>query len=88
MSSVVDHLVAARERGERVAVATIKTGVGAGSRLIVWPGGEGVGDLGSPRLNQRVALYLETVLERRAAAQTKRFDGPGGEVVVSVEFVG
>ena len=45
--------------GETVAVATVLTGQRTGARLAVWSAGHTFGDLGWPRLNQRVALYAE-----------------------------
>lgn len=75
--------------GERVAVATIAAGAGAGRRLLVWSAGHTYGDLGWPRLNQRVALYAEQLFARRdpPAESSKRFEGPGaGEVEVRFEL--
>lgn len=66
-------------QGERVAVATVVAGPGAGRRLLVWPAGHTFGDLGWPRLNQRVALYAEQLFEKGPREMTKTFDVPGGE---------
>jgi hypothetical protein len=73
--------------GERVAVATALEGAYLGARLVIWPAGHTYGDLGSPRLNQRVALYAEQLLERDGARPTvKRFDVPGvGKLGVRIE---
>jgi hypothetical protein len=83
---IVQRLARSLERGERVAVAEIVSGVGAGRRLLVWSAGHTYGDLGWPRLNQRVALYAEQLFARGAAApeeSVKRFAVPGeGEVDV------
>lgn len=70
-------------RGERVAVATLVAGPGAGARLVVWSAGQTYGDLGWPRLNQRVALYAEQLFERKNPPETstKRFEIPGAGVV-------
>jgi len=76
-------------RGERVAVATVTAGPRAGSRLLVWSAGQTYGDLGSPRLNQRVALYAEQLIDRKNAPEssTKRFELPGaGEVEITIEL--
>ena len=70
--------------------ATALDGPRAGSRLRVWPAGQCAGDLGWPRLNQRVALYAEQLLERRAspASASKPFDVPGvGKVEVRFELI-
>ena len=89
-AAIERELAACRARGERVAVATLGSGPAAGARLLVWPTGESFGDLGWPRLNQRVALYAEQLLERGAAAPArKRFDLPDvGKVDVEIELVG
>ncbi len=89
MSDRTDELLAeSRARGERVALATALDGVRAGERLLVWSAGHTYGDLGWPRLNQRVALYAEQLFDRGAAATTaKKFDLPGaGKVEIRVEL--
>ena len=65
---------------------------GAQTTLEVWPAGHYRGDLGEARLNQRAALYAESVLEKSARSGApmpgplrKSFDGPEGPV--EVEFV-
>jgi len=73
-------------RGETVALATVAEGPGQGHRMLVWKAGHTRGDLGWPRLNQRVALYAEQLLERGARPVEKPFDGQGGRVVVRFEF--
>jgi hypothetical protein len=64
----------------------------ANATLEVWPAGHYRGDLGEARLNQRAALYAESVLEKstRPGAPVpgvlrKSFDGPDGPV--ELEFV-
>ena len=76
-------------RGERLAVATALDGGHAGARLLVWSAGHTFGDLGWPRLNQRVALYAEQLFDRgTTAASEKRFDVPGaGKVRIRIEFL-
>ncbi|HLF57761.1 MAG TPA: XdhC family protein [Thermoanaerobaculia bacterium] len=84
----LDALAArARAGGERYALATVLEGAHAGARLLVWGAGHCFGDLGWPRLNQRVALYAEQLLERAAVEPTvKRFEVPGsGRIEVRVE---
>ena len=67
--------------GETVALARIRHGSMRGARLLIWPSGQAMGDLGSPRLNQRVALYAEGLLAR-GGSERKRFEVPGGEIEV------
>lgn len=82
MVDAVDKaLEAALRAGESVALARVVCGAGAGSRLLVWRRGEALGDLGSPRLNQRVALYAEGLLAR-GGSERKHFDVPGGDVEI------
>jgi hypothetical protein len=82
-------LADSRAQGESVALATVLAGPKAGSRLLVWSAGHTYGDLGWPRLNQRVALYCEQLFEAKTKGEvsTKRFEVPGGEVEVQVELV-
>jgi len=74
-------------RGERVARAIVVV-PGAGEHvLLVWPAGHTFGDLGWPRLNQRVALYAEQLFEKGPREMTKAFDLPDGtRVDVRFEF--
>ncbi len=88
--SELDRLLAeSRARGERVAIATALGGPQNGTRLLVWSAGHTFGDLGWPRLNQRVALYAEQLFERGVTtAAIKRFDVPGApKIEVSIEIV-
>ena len=48
-------------RGERVARATVVTAHGGERALLIWPAGHTFGDLGWPRLNQRVAAVCDQV---------------------------
>ena len=74
-------------RGERVARATVLTAHGAERALLIWPAGHTFGDLGWPRLNQRVALYAEQLFEKGPREMTKSFDLPdGSRVDVRFEF--
>jgi hypothetical protein len=73
-----------RESGEVVALARIVGGDLIGARLLVWRGGEALGNLGSPRLNQRVALYAEGLIER-GGAERKSFDVPAGAIEVETK---
>jgi len=76
-----------REAGERFVVATALEGRSSGAQLLIWSAGHTFGDLGWPRLNQRVALYGEQLLERGAVAPAvKRFDVPGtGKIQIRIE---
>jgi hypothetical protein len=85
--TVASRLSEALVRGDRVAVATVVRGTGEGRQLLVWPAGHTYGDLGWPRLNQRVALYAEQLFEKGPREMTKPFDVPGGEKLdVRFEF--
>ena len=89
MSDATDRLLAAsRARGERLALATVLDGERAGARLLVWTAGHTYGDLGWPRLNQRVALYAEQLFDRGTTATgSKKFDVPGAaKVEVRIEL--
>lgn len=70
-------------RGDRAALVTVVAGPGTGQQLLVWASGDSYGDLGHPRLNQRVALFVEQMLERApgAASFRKAFELPSGEAV-------
>lgn len=56
------ELAACLERRESVALATVVEGEGQGRQMLIWPRGETYGDLGSPRLNQRAALFAEQII--------------------------
>lgn len=86
--AIENALEEARAAGERVAVARVTAGPWKGRRLLVWPGGEALGDLGAPRLNQRVALHAEAMLERGERTTRKPFDLRGTTVEVEVRTVG
>ena len=72
-----------------VAEATVVDGARAGARLRIWPAGQIEGDLGWPRLNQRVALYAEQLFEKGTRAPSiKRFATPdAGDVRVRIDFL-
>jgi hypothetical protein len=88
MSPEVDGMLAASlGRGERVARATVLGSGDESQALLVWPAGHTYGDLGWPRLNQRVALYAEQLFEKGPRDMTKSFDLPDGtQVEVRFEF--
>lgn len=74
-------------RGVALARATVISGTSAGRRLLIWSAGQVYGDLGWPRLNQRVALFAEQLLSGAHEVVEKPFDLPQGEVVVRVEIL-
>jgi hypothetical protein len=74
-------LLATLEAGEAVAVATVVGGPGLGEQLVVWRAGQCRGDLGSPRLNQRAALYGEQLLLRPRPVR-KSFEIQGERIEV------
>ncbi|MCL4838108.1 MAG: hypothetical protein KJ058_09095 [Thermoanaerobaculia bacterium] len=82
--AVDDALARALAAGEAVAEAVAESGPAAGRRLLVWSAGEAFGDLGWPRLNQRVALFAEQLLDGTAERARKSFALPEGEVEVAV----
>jgi hypothetical protein len=88
MSRLDELLTESRANGERVALATALDGENAGARLLVWSAGHTFGDLGWPRLNQRVALYAEQLFERGVTQPSKkRFDVPGAaKIEIAIEL--
>lgn len=72
--------------GRPVARAIILRGPGTGRTLLIWPAGEIMGSLGSPRLNQRIALYAEAQFTKNwNGTLRKKFDQEGE--ILEVEFV-
>ncbi len=69
-----------------VALATVVAGPGVGCQLLVWPGGQTLGDLGSPRLNQRAALYADRLIPDHKCGR-KAFDREAQSVDVFFEVV-
>ena len=88
MNRGVDELLAeSLGRGERVARATVVVPRVGERVLLIWPAGHTFGDLGWPRLNQRVALYAEQLFEKGPREMVKSFDVPGGaKLDVRFEF--
>ena len=74
--------LAAATRAERlVCLATVvadssQEGGAVGRQLLIWPGGAVRGDLGTPRLNQRVSTFAERVFDSLAPAK-RGFDHQG-----------
>ena len=61
LSSIYTELESCLASGQLVVLATVVDGPGVGRQLLIWPGGQTLGDLGSPRLNQHAALYGEQI---------------------------
>lgn len=61
-SQILAELISCLDRQEVVVLATVVAGAGTGDQMLIWPRGETLGDLGSPRLNQRVALFAEQIV--------------------------
>lgn len=79
------ELAASLEDRQELVVATVVSGTGVGRQLLIWPRGETLGDLGSPRLNQRAALYAEQILpERRSGRKSFRWNGEEADVFFDV----
>lgn len=57
------------EERQLAALATVVDGPGIGNQLLIWPGGEALGDLGAPRLNQRAAIYGEQIIPDHATGR-------------------
>lgn len=75
--------------GRRVALAQAVGGESGGAELLIWASGETMGDLGSPRLNQRAALYAEQHFDRgHTGKAVKRFKDAGSVVEVRFDFPG
>jgi len=60
--AIYRQLSACLESRQLAALATVVEGPGIGNQLLIWPGGQTLGDLGAPRLNQRAAIYGEQVI--------------------------
>lgn len=85
MSDLAEQLDRSLAEGRSVARATIVNGPGAGRQMLIWPAGEIFGALGSPRLNQRVALFAEAQFSKNwQGTMQKRFDHAGQ--TLKVEF--
>ncbi len=81
-----DALARALAAGEAVAEAVAESGSPARPRPPLWSAGQSFGDLGWPRLNQRVALFAEQLLSGSATSGRKTFAMPGGEVEVGIRI--
>ena len=83
-SEIYQSLARCLNNRELVALATVVGGPGIGNQLLVWPRGETLGDLGSPRLNQRAALYAEQIVPSFQSGR-KRFRWNEAEIDVFFE---
>lgn len=80
------ELAASLAAGHPVARATLKSGPNAGRTVLIWPAGEMLGSLGSPRLNQRIALFAEAQFTKNwSGTLSKKFGQE--EEALEVEFV-
>ena len=76
LREIFDELIASLHARQSVVLATVVSGPQPGRQLLVWPRGETLGDLGSPRLNQRAALYAEQILSGGTSSRkTFRWEG-------------
>ncbi|MDX1501967.1 MAG: XdhC family protein [Thermoanaerobaculia bacterium] len=80
--AALERALAAREP---VALATVLEGEGTGRQLLIWPGEQTLGDLGTPRLNQRAALFSEKVFADRESKR-KALRAADGRVEVFFEL--
>ena len=73
---IYDQLRSCLDSREVVVLVTAVSGPRPGKQLLVWPRGETLGDLGSPRLNQRAALYAEQIIPSgQSGRKTFSWDG-------------
>jgi xanthine dehydrogenase accessory factor len=61
LPSIYSELESCLEAGHLIVLATIVDGPGVGRQLLIRPGGQTLGDLGSRRLNQQAALHGEQI---------------------------
>ena len=82
---ILGELTACLERNELVILSTVVDGQGKGRQMLVWPRGETFGDLGSPRLNQRAALFAEQVIQDfQSCRKSFRWDGDDVDVFFDI----
>jgi len=82
---ILAELAACVERPETVVLATVVGGEGMGRQMLIWPRGETFGDLGSPRLNQRAALFAEQITpDLQSGRKTFRWDAKDIDVFFEV----
>lgn len=79
MTPLERQLVASLAAGQPVAQARLISGPGVGQEMLIWPAGEVFGDLGSPRLNQRIALYVEAQFTKGWRSTASKQFKHGGE---------
>ncbi|MEE8277262.1 MAG: XdhC family protein [Thermoanaerobaculia bacterium] len=84
-SAIFERLRRGLEQNELFALATVVAGPGVGNQILVWPGGQFLGDLGAPRLNQRASIYAEQAIpEFGSARKSFRQDGDAVDVFFEV----
>jgi xanthine dehydrogenase accessory factor len=79
--AIMEQLLECLAIEDLVALATVVEGVGLGNQALIWAGGQLLGDLGAPRLNQRAALYAEQIIPGFGIAR-KNFQHEGESVDV------
>ena len=70
MAEIYHTFASAVKTGKLVALATIIEGPGIGNKMLIWPNGERIGQLGSPILDQEVHARAIQLL---GAQRTERF---------------
>lgn len=70
---------------QSVALATVITGPDAGSKLLIWPDGRTLGDLGSKELNEQVTLRTADQLAAQESLRAS-FESAGEPVEVFIDI--
>jgi len=78
---VIDALEQSLAADRFVTLATLLTGRDAGRQMLTWAGGQSVGNLGTPRINQRASVFAERCFQTTESAR-KSFEYRGDEVEV------
>lgn len=85
MATLFARLREALEARRLIAQATVISGVGQGSRMLIWPSGETHGSLHSPELEAAVQVETRELLVRQQTARfTLEVDDETSEVFVEV----
>lgn len=86
-ADLLRRLVDELDREPCLALLTVVEGDSIGRQLLVWPAGQTLGDLGSPRLNQRASLYAQQMFAQ-PRTRRKLFEVQGIAVEVLLQFYG
>ena len=84
-SELMRRMLEGLESEPVLALLTVIEGSDLGQQLVVWPAGQTLGDLGSPRLNQRASLYAQHMFSD-PRTRRKLFDVQGRSVEVLLQF--